>query len=572
MRVKLQCLPPLPALKFWYAVEGDKIEDFKKSLAKNVPGLGPAGTGLQVLLDDFELLDWQSTSDLLRDGDMLVVKRSEKVTPSMTTQTATMPKPAAGKKRKRSPSTSSSSSESSDDSSDSSDDTSDSDDDSDSDDTSSSDSSSDSDSSDDEPPLAQSSKKPSKQPPAKKPAVATKPPAVTPPGQGKTTTRERNRRRRAQRLRQLQGGGDVEMAPPPKALSLTNGTPLGASTSRGAADVTNALAGSMWSQMDFDAPLEDHSGSLNGFNTPLAGAPDYSELTMFSLRNKNKSKNFRKNLKMQVPAGPKRIVFADEVGATSQAQAGSSKDGGVAASKTGGVAASKTGAATSNDGAASSKTQANRHQARLPRLVPPSERTDLPPNVFVTSVDVEAGWEADTSGYQYDTPAYEQSYTAEADEEGANIQLSYGEPSSNGTANASTTAQPSPYPALAQSYASATRSQPLASLAQLEVGKHVGWTSLELNAATMTPEVMVVIAKVVAVEGGDGGDAMADGRNIAADAKQTVTVKRIPKPLEGEAHELLLDVAGEGDGEEEEQEEETFTLKEAVDAGWRVIQ
>ena len=93
MRVKLQCLPPLPALKFWYAVEGDKIEDFKKSLAKNVPGLGPAGIGLQVLLDDFELLDWQSTSDLLRDGDLLVVKRSEKAAQSTTTQTTAMPKP-----------------------------------------------------------------------------------------------------------------------------------------------------------------------------------------------------------------------------------------------------------------------------------------------------------------------------------------------------------------------------------------------------------------------------------------------------------------------------------------------
>ena len=93
MRVKLQCLPPLPALKFWYAAEGDKIEDFKKSLANNVPGLGPAGTGLQVLLDDFELLDWQSTSDLLRDGDLLVVKRSEEAALSTTTQTTTTPKP-----------------------------------------------------------------------------------------------------------------------------------------------------------------------------------------------------------------------------------------------------------------------------------------------------------------------------------------------------------------------------------------------------------------------------------------------------------------------------------------------
>ncbi|KAI5836597.1 uncharacterized protein SCHCODRAFT_02646027 [Schizophyllum commune H4-8] len=571
MRVKLQCLPPLPALKFWYAVEGEKIEDLKKSLVKNVPGLGPTGTGLQVLLDDFELLDWQSTRDLLRDGDLLVLKCSEKASASSTTtQTATTTKPAAGKKRKRSPSTSSSSSDSSDDSSDSSDDTSDSDDDSDSDDTSSSDSSSDSDSSDDAP-LVQSSKKPARQPPAKKPPVATKPPAVTPPGQGKTTSRERNRRRRAQRLRQLQGGGDVAMAPPPKALSTTNGTPLGRPST---ANVANALAGSMWSEMDLDAPLEDYDAPVVDTKAPMAGAPDYSELTMFSLRNKNKSKNFRKNLKMQVPAGPKRIVFADEAGA-GQVQSGaatSKAQGGAAASQAqNGAATSKAqaelygdGAAASKCGTTSSKAQAPRHQARLPRLVPPSERTDLPPNVFVTSVDVEAGWEADTSGYKYDTSAYEQTY-AEENQDEANIQLSYNDdyddaaPSLNATTNAS--AQPSPYPALAQSLASATASQPVASLAQLEVGKHVGWTSLELNAATMTPEVTVVIAKVVAVDDdGESGD----------NTKQTVTVKRIPKPLEGEAHELLLNVAGEG-GEGEEQEEETFTLKEAVDAGWRVI-
>ena len=85
------------------------------------------------------------------------------------------------------------------------------------------------------------------------------------------------------------------MAPPRKALSLTNGTPLGASTSRGAANVTNALAGSMWSEMDFDAPLEDSSTPITNLNGPLSSAPDYSELTMFSLRNKNKSKNMNKS-------------------------------------------------------------------------------------------------------------------------------------------------------------------------------------------------------------------------------------------------------------------------------------
>ncbi|KAL1747748.1 hypothetical protein HDZ31DRAFT_31236 [Schizophyllum fasciatum] len=464
MRVKLQCLPPLPALRLWYAVEAEKIGDFKKSLIKNIPGLNTAGLGLQVLLDDFELLDWQTTHDLLRDGDFLVVRRAEKSAASSSSAKSPQSKPdlpAYGTKRKRAPSTSSSSS-SSDDTSDesssnSSDDTS-SDDDSDSDDTSSN-SSSDSDL--DTAPPARSSKKPVKQPLKK--AAPAKPVILVPPGQGKTATRERNRRRRAQRNR-LSQGGDTQSAgvpfagipPPPAALSITNGTSLG----------------------DPDTPQ----------------SADFAELTMFSLRNKNKSKNFRKNLK--VPAGPKRIVFADEPSFAEEPQ----------------------------------PTPA----ARLPRLVPPSERTNLPKNVFVTSVDVEANWHVDA-------PAYEQE---EAEVE-AVAHLSYGEEEQSAP-------PPSPWPALAQKYASAA-SQPLSTLAQLRADAHVGWMALELNPATMTPEMLVAVAQVTKVDAGEG----------------VITIRRVPRPQEGEAHELLMDVAGEGELPNEE--EETFTLKDAVDGGWRVL-
>lgn len=77
--------------------------------------------------------------------------------------------------------------------------------------------------------------------------------------------------------------------------------------------------------------------------TPDASQDTVPGLLSLSLRNKNKAKNFR--ALMGRPLAPK-IIFGDQEGDT---------------------------------------------MAALPRLIPPSSRASLPPNLFVTSVDVEAG-------------------------------------------------------------------------------------------------------------------------------------------------------------------------------------
>lgn len=102
----------------------------------------------------------------------------------------------------------------------------------------------------------------------------------------------------------------------------------------------------------------ESGGPVSGANAVVPGehaavTPDASQdahavpaLLSLSLRNKNKAKNFR--ALMGRPLAPK-IIFGDQEG----------------------------------DGTASAPA--------LPRLIPPSSRASLPPNLFVTSVDVEAG-------------------------------------------------------------------------------------------------------------------------------------------------------------------------------------
>ena len=89
--------------------------------------------------------------------------------------------------------------------------------------------------------------------------------------------------------------------------------------------------------------------------TPEAGRDAHSipALLSLSLRNKNKAKNFKSLIGRPLPP---KIVFGD-----------------TSASTCGVMATSE------------SKSQV------LPRLIPPSSRSSLPPNMFVTSIDVEAG-------------------------------------------------------------------------------------------------------------------------------------------------------------------------------------
>lgn len=146
-----------------------------------------------------------------------------------------------------------------------------------------------------------------------------------------------------------------------------------------------------------------------------------AELMMTSLKNSNKRKGFKER---QAGRRPEKIVFdgAENVNAN----------------------------ATSTASASFSRPNSRASISHLPRLIPPSERTDLPSNVFVTSVDVEADlWTekgkgakkrnyAGNGGYEYHGRAqdYRMGYLDPStyfesrkggDEEG-HVELDYGEP------------------------------------------------------------------------------------------------------------------------------------------------
>ncbi|KAG8888471.1 hypothetical protein FRB98_007600 [Tulasnella sp. 332] len=166
-----------------------------------------------------------------------------------------------------------------------------------------------------------------------------------PPGQGKQSTRERNRRRRLARQHQRAGAGIEADA----GGSNTNVDSIHPKYSTIVSiDELNTSA---------EAPAQF---SLPQAVTPPSGSKKDGggggELMMTSLKNSNKRKGFKDR---QAGRHPERIVF-DDSGAN---------------------------AAIVPPTLALSRFKS---QPNLPQLIPPSERTDLPRNLFVTSVDVEA--------------------------------------------------------------------------------------------------------------------------------------------------------------------------------------
>ena len=98
-------------------------------------------------------------------------------------------------------------------------------------------------------------------------------------------------------------------------------------------------------------PLGSHNRTETEESTTQTVVDDHGELTMASLSNKNKRRGFKSTMGKEVPS---KIVFSEHV--------------------------------DSNTGV---KVRA---LAPTPRMIPPSEKQEmglLPPNIFVTSVDVE---------------------------------------------------------------------------------------------------------------------------------------------------------------------------------------
>jgi len=83
MRLRIQTFPPLPDFKAWFSFEAhqvpNSIRELKELLCSDIvvlKGAGVSAEGIQLLLDDFELLNESSFTAALRDGDLLCVKAS----------------------------------------------------------------------------------------------------------------------------------------------------------------------------------------------------------------------------------------------------------------------------------------------------------------------------------------------------------------------------------------------------------------------------------------------------------------------------------------------------------------
>jgi len=173
-------------------------------------------------------------------------------------------------------------------------------------------------------------------------------------------------------------------------------------------------------------------------------------------------------------------------------------------------------------------------------LVPPSERGQLPPRLFVTSVDVEEDmWprDNDQNWDRMQKKTQRESYGQAVGD--ADIPLDYGRtPEEDCTASISMLDNT----ALENAWAGAP---PIEEKATLPTGSVVGWQELGINPTTVTPEMMLFPARVVTC--GEGG----------------VVVVRLRSPGSG--------IASFAGGELEEEEEE-FSWDKILQTHWRLLQ
>jgi hypothetical protein len=256
---------------------------------------------------------------------------------------------------------------------------------------------------------------------------------------------------------------------------------------------------------------------------PLTPVTGVGALMMASLGNKNKRRGF----KQAAINAPAKIVFGSAY--ESHANQNSSVP------STSGSTADLVGQTPD-----SSVDQAQMQAYPLPRLVPPSERQekgDVPSNVFVTSVDVEADLQRNRKGKvkksntQESRDGWEEA--AYAEQEGVKV-LDYGaaeepENTTNGNANVDWKAAEAGFDAFPK----------LLVKAQLVAGRIVGWRALGLDPRTFTPENMVHLARVIGCDW----------------AKDEVLVRVLARPEE--------------EGEEGEEERVEWGRCERED--WRVV-
>ncbi|KAI0250504.1 hypothetical protein BJV78DRAFT_1283123 [Lactifluus subvellereus] len=176
-----------------------------------------------------------------------------------------------------------------------------------------------------------------------------------------------------------------------------------------------------------------------------------------------------------------------------------------------------------------------------PRLIPPSERDQLPPRLFVTSVDVEADiWPRDSERVGNRKGKKARTDTDKYEEEQGDVPLDYGRALEEDRTAAGSVLD---YVALEKAWADAPM---LVNKTSLPIGCVVGWQELGINPTTLTPETMLFLARVVA-----GGE-------------NSAVVVRLRRPGLG-----IVSFSG-GDMKAEEEEEE-FLWDKIVEMEWRLV-
>ncbi|KAI8984904.1 hypothetical protein BD414DRAFT_537359 [Trametes punicea] len=547
MRIKVESVPPLPHVKAWYSANAlPSVVDLKASLCASLPALSHdriRPQDLLLLLDDFELLD-ASPIDVLRDGDLIVIKKrlsappTKRKAPSEAASPARKrtktddgrailrtPQPSAPERRDSARPKSLAALESSSDSDASSNTSADTDSGSESSsEEDSSDSESDSDTSSDDststssstsssasspasasthaPPVQTSRQKPTNGVPknavsASKAQPAKPAPPLVPPGLGKPSTHSRNIRRRRKKM--------FERLAATAEPTSVNEIPLG--TRARTLEPSTATGGA---SEEPEAPRvrpQQSQAKGKGKAPERELSSEAPSFMMASLQNKNKRRGFKSALTQGVPP---KIIFPDAGSAAgtsiqmqppqqAQEQQGMDVD----------PDAQLVEAALQLQPSPPDATPASMVTRPQPRLIPPSEKQALgliPANMFVTSVDVEEGmWSPKNKKKKKKKktqPRAEETWNHEDEGEGESFAggLPYDDvpapsaPESARMQNGGIAVESTEHAVVAAKWDTLRK---ITDQSQVQPGTTVGWKALGINFATLTPEMLLHVGRVV---------------------------------------------------------------------------
>ncbi|CCM05892.1 uncharacterized protein FIBRA_08130 [Fibroporia radiculosa] len=497
MRVKISSAPPLPVCKAWFSVySASTVLELKLLLCSDLPALRDArldAKDLVLVLEEFELLD-SSPIDVVRDGDLIVIKRNSLVpsnkrkaptsdhsparkrtkhvadelrSKTLLSSTATHEKPRPYVQRGSSPSSSSSSnSESESNTSNSSDTTSESD--------SGSDSNSETSSS-----ASSASSSPSveaTQPAQSKEKTCSVLGSVTaaqslafsrdsrasvtatvfvPPGLGKPSTHSRNVRRRRKRMYE-------RLAATAEPVSV-NEIPLGLRT-----------------RIPESAPPQQIPLVMSAPKPSIEATQEPPVIMMASLQNKNKRKGFKKSMSSVIPP---KIIFDVEDDAAGPSHST--------------ISAEQALPFSSVDTIDQDVYLANA------RLIPPSEKQErglLPAHMFVTSVDVEEGLHPKRNKRKKRARLQDPEEVADDDYQLPYDDMEYGQIAPEPTERLRARSVPTHESSALDRAAVNAKWVSLVKLSvpsQLKPDIVVAWKELGINPTTFTPEMLLHLGRVV---------------------------------------------------------------------------